>query len=56
MLAREALHLLVINLAGLQVDAVLVGIVELAGEIGMGAVGEVPAVRQAHTQYRITRL
>ena len=46
--AADALHL-----AGVGVQAVLYGIVELAGEIGLGTVGEVAAICQAHTQYGI---
>jgi hypothetical protein len=46
----------VVDLAGGRVEPVLHRVVELAGEVGLGAVGQMAAVGQAHAQHRIARL
>ena len=43
-------HLLVVDQAGGGIDAVLHGVKELAGKVHLGAVREMPAVRQTHAQ------
>jgi hypothetical protein len=55
-LARQALDLVVVDLAGVRVDAVLHRVVDLAGEVGLGAVGQVAAVGQAHAEHRVAGL
>ena len=49
-LQRQRLDLVVIDLAGFGVQAVLHRVVVLAGEIDLGTVGQVAAVSQAHAQ------
>ena len=53
---RQTLDLCVINLAGFFIQAVLRRIVNLAGEINLGSVREVPAVREAHPKDVIARV
>ncbi|MNZ69786.1 hypothetical protein D3C78_880990 [compost metagenome] len=53
---RQALDFVVVDQAGVGVDAVLHRVVELAGEADLGTVGQVPAVGQAHAQYGIAGL
>ena len=56
MLARKALHLRVVDLAGCRIEAVLDGVEELAREIDLGAVRQVPAVVEAHAEDGVARL
>ncbi len=51
----QTFHLVVVDLAGL-VDAVGDDVVQLAGEVDRGAVSQVTAVSQVHTQHGVTRL
>ncbi len=53
---RQALNLIVIDHAGLGVEPVLDRVVDLAGEVDAGAVGQVTAGIQAHAQHRVARL
>ena len=53
MLQGEGLDLLIIHFTGSIVEAVLDRVVDLAGEVDAGAVGEVTAIRQAHPQHSI---
>ena len=55
-LQRQALDLGVIHFARGRVQAVLEGLVDLAGEVRLGAVGQVTAVRQAHAEHHVARL
>ncbi len=55
-LAGQGRDLRVVDLAGRRVQAVLDRMVELAGKIGLGAVGQMTAMGQAHAQHRIARL
>ena len=55
MLNGQALHLVVVDLAGL-VDAVGDDVVQLAGEVDGGAVGQVTAVGQVHAEHGVARL
>ena len=55
MLHGQGLDLVVVHFARVVIDAVLDGVVDLTGEIDLGAVGQVAAVGQAHAQHRITR-
>src|SRR5690606_4836619 len=55
-LQRQTLDLLVVHQAGFRVKAVLHGIVDFAGEVDLGTVGQVTAVGQAHAQHRIARI
>ena len=50
---RQALDLVVIDLLGLRVQAVLDGAVHLAAEVHRGAVRQMAAVRQRHAQDRV---
>jgi hypothetical protein len=54
-LQREALDLVVVDQT-LFGDAVLHGVEQLAGEIDLGAVGQVAAVGQAHAEDGVARL
>ena len=49
-LAGQALDLVVVDVLGVLVDAVVHGVEPLAAERHLGAVGEVAAVRQAHRE------
>ena len=49
-LQGQGFHLLVVHLTGDAVQAVLDRVIDPAGKIDAGAVGEVTAIRQAHTQ------
>ena len=53
---RELHQFIVINAAGIFVNAIGHEIIQYSGEIDRGAVGQVPAVRQIHAQHRISRL
>ncbi|MNM49766.1 hypothetical protein D3C81_607770 [compost metagenome] len=55
-LHRQALDFVVIDQARLGVDAVLHGVVQLARGRHLGAVGQVPAVGQAHAQNGVAGL
>ena len=55
-LARQRLNLVVVDLAGLQDDAVLHRVVDLAREVDLGAVGQVTTVSEAHAQHGVVRL
>ncbi len=54
--AGQALDLGVVDLAGRRVEAVLHGVVALAGEVDLGAVGQVTAVGQGHAEHGVARL
>src|SRR5690606_4858489 len=54
-LDSQALDFVVVDQAGVG-DAVLHGVVDLAGEVAAGAGGQVAAVGQAHAQYGVARL
>ena len=56
MLHGQALDFVVVDQAGNVVDAVLHGVVDLAGEADAGAVGQVAAVGQAHAQHAVARV
>ncbi len=53
---REIPNRMVVNEAAHRIDTVLNGPIELAGEIDLAAVGQVPAVGKAHAEDRIARL
>ena len=55
-LVGQLLNLIIIDLAGGFVQAVLHRVVELAGKADFGAVGQMPAVRQRHTKHGIAGL
>ena len=55
-LAGELLDLVVVDVLGVLVDAVVHGVEPLAAERHLGAVGEVAAVRQAHREDLLARL
>ena len=55
-LEGQRLDLVIINLAGRFIQAVLHSIVDLAGEINLGTVGKMTAMGQAHSQYGIAGL
>src|SRR6476661_1897532 len=55
-LLGEALHLVVVDVLGLLVDAVVDGVEPLAGEGDLGAVGEVAAHGQRHGEDRVAGL
>ena len=50
MLIGESLHLVVIDQAGLCIDTVLHGVVQLAGKVHLGAVCQVTSIGQAHAE------
>ncbi len=50
MFLRQPLHLVVVDLGGIGLDAVLHGLEQLAGEIDLGAMREVAAMIQAHAE------
>ena len=52
-LTGQRLKLLVVDLTGVVVEAVLDSVVVLAGEIGLGTVGQVTTVGQTHTENRV---
>ena len=52
-LQGQRFHLVVVHLAGSAVQAILHRVIHLAGKIDTGAVGEMAAVRQAHTEHSI---
>lgn len=54
MLNGQTFYFVVVDQPGGGVDAVLHGVVQLAGEADAGAVGQVPAVGQAHAQHGVT--
>ena len=54
-LLGQTLDLRVVNLPGGRVQTVLIGPVQLAGKVGLGAVGQVTAMGQAHAQHHIAR-
>ena len=55
-LAGELLDLVVVDVLGVLVDPVVDGVEPLAGEGHLRAVGQVPAVRQAHREDRLAGL
>src|SRR6185295_2086266 len=55
-LAAELGHLVEVNLLGVPAHAVVDDPVELAREVQVHAVGQVPAMRQVHGQQRVARL
>ena len=55
-LTRQGFNLRVVNLAGFRHQAVLYGVIALAGEIHLGTVGQMPTMRQRHAKHGITRL
>ncbi len=56
MLAGQTLYLFVVDLTGIRVQAILNSVIDLAGKVWLGSVGQMTTVGQAHTQNRITRL
>ena len=52
----DVLHLIVVDAAGLGVYTVADGVVELAGLVHRGAVGEVAAAGEIHAHQRVPRL
>ena len=56
MLNGKALHLIVIDQPRIRVQAILDGVVDLAGEVDAGTMGQVPTMGQAHAQNRVARL
>ena len=54
MFQGQGLDLVIVHFPGVIVQAVLDGVVGLAGEVGLGAVGEVAPVGQAHAKNGIT--
>ena len=55
-LFRQLGHALVIDLAGIVIQAVVHGVEDLAGEIHLGPVGQVAALGQIHAQNRVAGL
>ena len=55
-LAGQLFHLVVVDQAGVVVQAVLDGVVHLAGEIRLGTVGQVTAGVQAHAEHGVAGL
>ncbi len=53
MLPRQPLHLVVVDLARVGLDAILRGLEQLAGKIHFGAVRQVAAMVEAHAENRI---
>ena len=53
-LPRQPLHLVVIDGLSLPVHAVGYEVVELAGKVDVGPVGQVPAHVQLHSQHRVS--
>ncbi|MNI75416.1 hypothetical protein D3C73_1315650 [compost metagenome] len=56
MLDGQAFDFVVVDQPGRGIDAVLHGVVELAGKTHLGTVGQVTAVGQAHAQHGVTGL
>ena len=56
MFLRQALDLIVVDLAGGGIQSVLHSIVKLAGEIHLGAMRQVPAIGEAHAKDGIARV
>ena len=56
MLLGQLLNLVVVDLPSIGVQAVLHGVIQLAGKIDSSAVSQVPAVGKAHTEHSITRV
>ena len=54
MLLGQLLNLVVVDLPGIGVQAVLHGVIQLAGKIDSGAVSQVPTMGKAHTEHSIT--
>ena len=55
-LQRQRLHLVIVDIAGFLVHAVGDEVVQLAGEIDRGSVGQMPAVGQVHPQHCVAGL
>ena len=56
MLQSQLFHLIVIYLTGIRIESILHRLIDLAGKIGLGAVGKVTAMSQAHTKNGIPGL
>ena len=56
MLMGQAGHLVVVHLTGSLVQPVLHGVVEAAGKVHLGTVGQVPAVVEAHAKHGVAGL
>ena len=52
---RQRLHLVVVDQTGVSVQPVLDCIEQFAGEIDLGAMGQVPAICETHAQNRVAR-